>query len=113
MDDNRCSPMILRNSKDGNRLNHSTVLDEAGWHFSYLGGIDEIVKKVKSFSHEEFDTTEFLDENVLKKRLLEGDDIFGRPGYPHIRYIDLDDSFPKYLLKNKSKYEHLINEVTS
>ena len=109
MDDNISSPMVLRMSKDGNRLKNSIILEDAGWHFSYLGGIDEIVKKVESFAHEEFDTPEFLSEDVLEKRLSEGEDIFGRDGYPSIQYIDLNESFPKYLLDNQDKYKHLIN----
>ena len=34
----------------------ATCLPDAGWHFSYLGGVEAIDKKLKSFSHSEFST---------------------------------------------------------
>jgi beta-1,4-mannosyl-glycoprotein beta-1,4-N-acetylglucosaminyltransferase len=107
MDDNNCSPMVLRMGKEG-RLKNSVTIDNAGWHFSYLGGIDEIIKKVGSYSHEEFDTPEFMNREVIENRIKNGQDVFGRSGYPSIQYVDLDKSFPEYVLRNKDKYKHLI-----
>tara|TARA_Y100001972_G_C7636591_1_gene319651 strand:+ start:122 stop:1009 length:888 start_codon:yes stop_codon:yes gene_type:complete len=107
MKDNECSPMVLRMAKEG-KLPNSNIIDDAGWHFSYLGGIEEIIKKVGSYSHQEFDTPEFMDKEILKKRIINGEDVFGRNGYPFIQYIDIDRSFPEYLVENISKFEHLI-----
>ena len=111
MDDNNCSPMKLRMSKEGNRIPNSVILPDAGWHFSYLGGIQRIIEKVQSYSHQEFDTPEYISEDIINKRLTEGEDIFGRAGYPAVQYIELDETFPSHVLDNQEKFTHLIKDV--
>ena len=71
-------PQELRDKR-----NELPVIKKAGWHFSYLGGMDKIMEKIRSFAHTEFNKEEFLnDENILKE-MEEGKDIFKRPG---VRY---------------------------
>ncbi|HEX4957658.1 MAG TPA: hypothetical protein VFV46_05730 [Lacibacter sp.] len=68
-------PQTLRD----NRNNYPRV-KKAGWHFSYLGGVEKIKQKIQSFAHTEFNKEEYLqDENIIKA-MLEGKDIFNRPG---------------------------------
>ena len=84
------------------------VVDDAGWHFSFLGGADAIALKIESFAHAEFDTSEIKDRSRLNKLIGSGKDLFGREGKPDQLYIDLDDSFPRYLQDNLEKFKHLI-----
>jgi beta-1,4-mannosyl-glycoprotein beta-1,4-N-acetylglucosaminyltransferase len=68
-------PQVLRD----NRNNYPRI-KKAGWHFSYLGGVEKIKHKIRSFAHTEFNKEEYLqDENILKA-MMEGKDIFNRPG---------------------------------
>ncbi len=61
-------------------------IPKAGWHFSYLGGLEKIKQKIRSFAHTEFNKEEFLnDENILKA-MEEGKDIFNRPGVQYKFY---------------------------
>jgi len=39
----------MRNTKASNK----NIIDNAGWHFSYIGGADSIALKIESFSHAE------------------------------------------------------------
>lgn len=86
------------------------VINDAGWHFSYLGGIEKIVYKIESFSHSEFDNNNIKDKNRIKDRVKLGLDLFDRPGRPRQVYVKIDESFPKYLRQNIEKFKHLINE---
>ena len=74
---------------------------EGGWHFSYLQTSNEILNKIKSFSHGEFNDGNLSVEEI-EKRINNKQDIFGR-GY-HLKKVELDESFPKYILNNKKKY---------
>ena len=45
-----------------------TQIEEGGWHFSYIGGIDAIISKLKSFSHVK-ETKQLLNNvQMIKKR---------------------------------------------
>ncbi len=104
-------------------LNHGTTankirlwdgaehIQNGGWHFSYLGGVEAIVKKIQSFSHQEFNTPTYLDKNLILKRIQNGDDLFNRKDH---RYwpVYLDHTFPQYILDNQDKYKKLIFEIS-
>ncbi len=84
---------------------------EGGWHFSYIGGINSIIKKIKSFSHSEYDTPEYLNRESILRKIENGENIFNKQGDEHrISYIKLDGTFPKYLVLNKGKYNKLFKE---
>ena len=51
-----------------------------GWHFSFLQTPENIAKKIKSYSHGEFNTEEITNEENINKKILNNKDIFGR-GY--------------------------------
>ena len=78
------------------------VLIDGGWHFSNLKTPRELIDKISSFCHGEFNKLEFKKEEIIKKKIENLEDIFDR----NVKYkkINLDKSFPDYLVKNKSKY---------
>ncbi len=75
---------------------------EGGWHFSFLQSPSDIVKKIKSYSHGEFDTKEITDEKNIQNKILKGEDIFNR-GF-ELKKIEINSSFPEYIRNNKEKY---------
>ena len=76
-----------------------------GWHFSFLQTPEQILKKIKSFSHGEFDKDN-LNINEIERKIAENEDIFDRG--TNLRKITLDDSYPKYLFNNKDKFSDWI-----
>ena len=60
----------------------------------------KIIKKIKSFSHGEFNKEEYVDLNTIEDKILSQKDIFGR-GF-QLKKVNLDHSFPKYILNNKT-----------
>lgn len=76
-----------------------------GWHFSYQGGVEKIQDKLKAFSHSEFNTPGYLNEDHLKDKLETGRDLFGRG--KEFRKVSLD-GYPQYLLDNLDKYQHML-----
>ena len=106
------SPQWLRNQKVKNnsffnifKINWN-IIENGGWHFSFLMYPEEIKKKIKSFAHEEFNKDQFLDVAKITKSIEEGKDLFNRE--QKYSKIDLDKSFPKYVFDNEFKLKDWI-----
>jgi beta-1,4-mannosyl-glycoprotein beta-1,4-N-acetylglucosaminyltransferase len=54
------------------------LIDNGGWHFSYIGDTERIRIKLQSFAHQEFNKDDIIsDENILKS-IESKKDLFGR-----------------------------------
>lgn len=73
---------------------------KGGWHFSFLQKPEDIIKKIKSYSHGEFNTTDNTKEENIKEKIKNNIDVFGR-GF-ELRKIPIDNSFPEYIVNNKN-----------
>ena len=107
------SPQWLRNIKTSKpafwkfyKPRQPQLIYEGGWHFSFLKEPEDISKKIKSYSHSEYNKSEFTDEKKIEARIQNRVDIFDR-NFKYKR-INLDDTFPKYILENLSKYNNWI-----
>ena len=62
---------------------------------------DQILKKIKSYSHGEFNDNS-LNIEIIEKKILNNKDIFNR-GFK-LKKIELNNDYPKYILENKEKF---------
>lgn len=94
---------IRQATEDVNRLD-GFIIENSGWHFTYLGGEDQIKYKLESFSHQEYNNTSVKSniKEVLNKNL----DIFGRNFQYQV--VSIDDSYPEYIVKNKESLSKFI-----
>lgn len=81
-------------------------VEDGGWHFTTIGDIEKIIEKMENFAHKEFNTQEMKDEDRIQKIIEEGGDIFGFNW--KFRLEEMNETYPKYLLKNQEKYSHII-----
>lgn len=72
-------------------------IPNAGWHFSFLMDYDNIVNKIESFAHTEYDLEEYKDLKNIRKRIDNGVDPFDR--FP-LKYVDINKSHPRYIQEN-------------
>jgi beta-1,4-mannosyl-glycoprotein beta-1,4-N-acetylglucosaminyltransferase len=84
-----------------------TVLQHAGWHFSYLGDDDHVRLKLASYTHQENAVSKVLEEHGVKGILASGLDLFGRPGYQW-GTVQVNDYFPEELRRDMDRYGHLL-----
>ncbi|MBI2327831.1 hypothetical protein HYU92_05940 [Candidatus Curtissbacteria bacterium] len=83
------------------------IIPDAGWHFSYLGGVKCIQRKIAAFSHHrEYDKPQFTNAKHLKKCLREFKDLFNRK--IDWQRVPLDDTYPQYLLANLSRFKYML-----
>ena len=82
------------------------IIENGGWHFAYLQSPVGISKKIKSFAHGEFNKANFANQESIREKINMGKDIFDR----EISYkkIQIDNSFPKYIVDNKEKFKEWI-----
>jgi len=59
----------------GNRTKE-IYINHAGWHFSYMGGIESIKYKIKSFAHSEFDIANINNEEYIKEQVRLGNSLY-------------------------------------
>ena len=107
------SPQWLRNIKTAKpafwkfyKPRQPQLIYDGGWHFSFLKEPKDISKKIQSYSHSEFNIPEFTDEKKIEERIKLGKDIFDR-NYKY-KKVNLDNSFPNYILENLKQFENLI-----
>ena len=107
------SPQWLRNIKTKKRFflnlfkdRRPQLIKNGGWHFSFLKEPKSIKKKIISYSHQEYNKEEFTNIQNIEKKILDGKDLFDRD----IKYkaIEVDDSFPNYILNNRKRFKDWI-----
>ena len=67
----------------------------------FLQSPGQILNKIRSYSHGEFDQKNINEKNIQEK-ILKNEDIFNR-GFS-LKKVNLDNSYPEYILKNKKKF---------
>ncbi len=82
------------------------LFHNGGWHFNNLMSADRISKKLKTFAHEEYSNDRFSSVDVIKKKIIEKKDLFERGEI--YNKVELDESFPDYLINNQEKFKEFI-----
>jgi beta-1,4-mannosyl-glycoprotein beta-1,4-N-acetylglucosaminyltransferase len=54
------------------------IVDNAGEHLSYFGGVESVIAKIENTAHQEYNTPEMKDPQRIAKAITEGTDVFGR-----------------------------------
>jgi len=107
------SPQWLRNLKFKkypfwriDKPRNLQIIENGGWHFAYLQSPENILKKIKSFAHGEFNKPDFANQKNIKEKINMEKDIFDR-GISY-KKVQIDDMFPKYIVDNKEKLKEWI-----
>lgn len=83
------------------RANPIYILENGGWHFTNLGGLEAVRKKIEDYDHQEVNIPWVKDG--LEERMELNVDFLGR-GFQF--WLD-DSELPQYLLDNKERYARL------
>lgn len=84
------------------------VLPNSGWHFSFLGGTDQIIKKIEAWTHPEFNNEKYKNREFIEGSIREGKSIFDPE--TRFRLEDVRSSslpFPEIIKNNPGAYPHL------
>jgi len=101
IDSNNYTPQMIRMKENVKTLRN------AGWHFSYLGGKEEIKHKLYSIV-EGIQNKVYYDTDEIEKRIRLGLDIYNRRGRRLIPVKITEKKYPQYIVDNMDKYKNLI-----
>ena len=81
----------------------NNVIKNGGWHFSFFGGANKVKEKIEAYSHQEYNN-EYIKENIVSNIQNNIDPFFRGK----LTKVDIDSSYPEYLIKNINKYKDMI-----
>jgi len=109
---NKSIDLIRYDTENRLKIKHGKIIDDAGWHFSYLGGFEMVKTKLKSIAYKGNKSTWLVNlinkiySGRLRKKFEKNQDLtFSNRKYTIVK---IDNSFPKTIVKNLKKYGHLI-----
>lgn len=82
----------------GHRNEAEHIAPNAGWHFSYMGGVEAVKKKIEAFSHSEGEHPDFatsakeIEANIQRST----------------RQVTVDETYPRYIIANLERYKRFI-----
>jgi beta-1,4-mannosyl-glycoprotein beta-1,4-N-acetylglucosaminyltransferase len=80
------------------------IMDDGGWHFTSIGSVEAIQKKIRSWGHQEFNTKLVL--NSVEYNIRHGYDIFRRPRFGKLKHLPIDSKFlPPVLIQFRERFE--------
>jgi beta-1,4-mannosyl-glycoprotein beta-1,4-N-acetylglucosaminyltransferase len=82
------------------------LIGNAGWHFSYLGGTDSIIKKIESFAHQELNNEKTKERGRVNRCRELGIDYLNRVG--HEWAFHPIEYYPKVIADIMQKNLHLV-----
>ncbi len=82
------------------------TINNGGWHFTYLMSPKDIVEKIKSMAHTEFNKEKFREISYIKKKIELHEDPFERK--LNLKKVDIDNTYPQYIRKNIQKFKEWI-----
>lgn len=101
---------IFRSAKRRwNKLRTQKIAD-GGWHFSYLMTPEQVIDKLRAFSHQEFNIPQIANVQYVRKCIDERKDLFGNGGFT---VVPLDDTYPVPLIQNVGRFSDYIWETAN
>jgi beta-1,4-mannosyl-glycoprotein beta-1,4-N-acetylglucosaminyltransferase len=101
-----------------NRLEQpGPIIENGGWHFSFLGGDMRVREKLSAYSYQGrrskyiLLSIDRLFPQRIKYKIKNNHDIFntGR----QFKAVNLDETFPEYLIQNKKDFMSMINPINN
>jgi beta-1,4-mannosyl-glycoprotein beta-1,4-N-acetylglucosaminyltransferase len=82
------------------------LIENGGWHFNNFLSPEELSIKLKTFAHSEFADKEFSDPEIIRKKIKNNEDLFGRKHFfKKIENINYE-ILPEYILNNINNYKN-------
>jgi len=81
------------------------IINDGGWHFSYLLDLKKISEKIKSFSHSEFNIKENTEIDNLKKKL---NSLVHPTNNNKLEIVEINKTYPDYIQNNITKFDNWI-----
>jgi|SRR5664280_574543 len=85
------------------------IIKNGGWHFSWMGGVEQMQKKMAACSHREHDQPQFNNSEHIIRAISEGRSLF--EDQVKLEFIPLDNSFPRDVVEHPEKYTQWLKKL--
>ena len=79
------------------------IIENGGWHFAWIRDIDEIINKLNSFAHIEFNNSKFKNNEYIYNCIENNINFLNTDEKLKIIKMDL---LPEYIINNKAKFKN-------
>lgn len=85
-------------------------IENAGYHFGKLGGVDKIIQNIKGYPHRECDIPYLTDRNVMLEKMEKGYGWDSVPGGPYFQQVVMKhvpyapENYPAYINEHPEIY---------
>lgn len=106
--------LLQYHKEDSNMQSGGLVINDGGWHFSFLGGEEAVREKLDAYSYQGGRTARFLAlwdkifKGRIKRKIENNEDIFLTNRV--FKKVFIDNSFPDYIINNIDIYDDLIKK---
>ena len=77
-----------------------------GWHFGWLKTVENMILKIKSFAHAEYNISLYKDENFIKECVKNYINFLDTE--EKLERVEINENFPEYIRNNKDKLKNWI-----
>ena len=81
------------------------IIKNGGWHFSFIGSPETVKNKIEDYAHGEINTQKNKDLDRIKQKIRDNEDVIDDVV---LQKVELDNTFPEYILKNQDKFKNFI-----
>lgn len=82
-------------------------IKNGGWHFSYIGSVDDIKYKMNSIAEQQVNAAKTNTDEDLEQKIKSNQDILERGDI--FANLEITNIFPEYFVKNQERYKANIN----
>ncbi|MNT80745.1 hypothetical protein D3C72_2202550 [compost metagenome] len=85
------------------------MIEDGGWHFSYMGGIEKVLHKIDNWTHIEYNTERYNKRETVLNNILNGRDLF-EEGMKY-ELVDINNTklpFPKEILQHQDRWAAML-----
>ena len=82
------------------------IIENGGWHFSFLMSVNQIKSKLSSYAHAEFNNKVYNNVDKINYSIKNKLDLFDRP--MQYQKVEFDETYPEYIYKNRMKFKDWI-----
>lgn len=80
------------------------VIQDGGWHFSFIGDEEFIIDKLEDYAHTEFNNKKYKNKEKIREAMRSGVDFLGY-GW-EFEILEDTDRLPEYIQNNPSEFEY-------
>jgi beta-1,4-mannosyl-glycoprotein beta-1,4-N-acetylglucosaminyltransferase len=88
------------------QLKRKDFSESLGWHYTNLGSVENIIYKIESWGHKEYNN-DYI-KNNLKNNIENLNDFIFRPGFNANKYVLDKSNCPEYILNNLKNFDNFL-----